>query len=193
MFLWSAASGSESALADAWHMSAAFCAEMLSAFARYPAIILLYAAPPATYRAWVLLRTKPVPSWWLPPLEMLVFVWRVFMCAVAIWVVLTPPEMDELRATVVSGSSLMGTFERLSTNAAMAIWPLFWEIVFFAAAFILLNWLFGLIARAWLLGQDLNYEQKLMQRKAMTAVIRNLLLVPLALIYVVIMVRYILA
>lgn len=172
-------------------MSAAFCAEMLRAFAHYPAIILLYAAPPATFRAWVLLRSKPVPPWWLPPLEMLVAVWRLFMCAVAVWVVLTPPEMDELQNTLVSGASLMGSFDRLGQNAAMEAGPLFWEIVLFVAALILLNWLFSLIARAWLLGQDLDYERKLTQRHAMTAVIRNLLLVPLALIYVVVVVRYI--
>ena len=173
-------------------MSATFCVEMLSAFARHPAIILLYAAPPATFRAWTQLRTEPVPSWWLPPLEMLVLVWRLFMCAVAVWVVLTPPEMDELQATLVSGSSLMGTFDRLGQNAAMELSPLVWEIAIFAAALVLLNWLFSLIARAWLLGQDLDYEHKLTQRHAMTAVIRNLLLVPLALIYVVVVVRYIL-
>jgi hypothetical protein len=88
--LWNAGPSSGSVFADAWQLSRTFWTQTLTAWAQHFVIVLLYAAPPATYRAWVILREKSVPAWWLPALEALIAVWRFLMIALAIWIVLTP-------------------------------------------------------------------------------------------------------
>jgi hypothetical protein len=69
-------------------------------------------------------------------------------------------------------------------------WLLAWEIVFFLLAFLFIAWLLSLMARLWVQGTDLDWERKIIQRKALSAASRNLLLVPVAMIYVVVAVRY---
>jgi len=162
---------------------------MLTAFAQHPGIVLLYAAPPATARAWLLLRTKPVPAWWLPSLETLIAVWRLLMCAVAVWVVLTPEQLASLQHTFTSNALVQNMLDALGERFGQQLWLLFWETAIYLAAFLLLNWLLSRMARLWVQGLDIDREHKLHQRQAMAAVARNLFLVPLAMIYAVVVIR----
>lgn len=193
MFLGDAASHAGSPLAEAWRLSGVFWRQTLIAFARHPVILLLYAAPPATERAWLLIRTKSVPAWWLPTLEAFVAVWRLLMCAIAVWILLTPPQMRALRATLASNAQVQEALYHLGRNIGKQLWLLLWEIVLFAAAFLILSWLFGRMARLWVRGQDMALDQMDNQRLALASVARNLLLVPLALMYVTAVIRHILA
>lgn len=181
-----------SALTEAWRLSEAFWTQTLRAFAHHPAIILLYAAPVAIERAWVSLRSKPIPAGWLPSVEALVFLWRLLMCAVAAWAVLAPAQRASLRTILRSNASIQGTLALLGAKLGQQLWLLLWEIVFCAAVFFLLNWLVTAIARLSLQGQNVETEQKKHQRVALSAVARNLVLVPLALIYVAVVVRSVL-
>ena len=189
MALWEIGPDPVSALAEAWRLSKVFWTQTLVAFAQHPSIVLLYAAPPATARAWLLLRTEPVPAWWLPSLEALIAVWRLLMCAVAVWVVLTPEQLANLQHIFTSNALIQSLLDQLGERFGQQLWLLFWEIVLCLAAFLLLSWLLSRMARLWVQGLDIDREHKLHQRQALAAVARNLFLVPLALIYAVVVVR----
>lgn len=189
MALWSVGPGPESTLVEAWRLSRVFWTQTLTAFAQHPGIVLLYAAPPATARAWLLLRTKAVPAWWLPSLEALIALWRLLMCVVAVWVVLTPAQMAALQHTFTSNALIQSMLDTLGENFGNQLWLLVWEIAIYLVAFFLLTWLLDGMARLWVRGLDMDAERKLHQRQAVSAVTRNLLLAPLALIYAVIVIR----
>lgn len=191
VLLQAASPDTESALAVAWQMSGAFLTQTLIAFAHHPGIVLLYAAPPATERAWVLLRSKPVPAWWLPSMEGLIAIWRLLLCAVALWVVLTPVQVAFLRGALTSNATFQAALDTLRENVRKGPGPLLWEVIFFLVAFFLLSWLLSLMAHFWIQAPDLEQERRENQRLALAAVVRNLLLIPLGLIYVAVVVRHI--
>lgn len=181
---------SSSAFVEAWKLSGQFLVQTLTAFAHHPGIILLYAAPPATERAWVLLRTKPVPAWWLPSFEALIILWRLVMLGIAIWIVLPPPEMVRLQKAFESNAVIQEKLDHLGANLGKHLRQLTWEIIFFAIVFFLVIWLFNRGARLWMQGLDLPRELKDNQRMALAVVARNLLLYPIALMYAVVLVRH---
>lgn len=193
MILWSTVAGSGSALGEAWRLSKAFGTQTLAAFARHPGIILLYAAPPATIRAWILLQVEPRKAWRLPWLEAFVAIWRLFMCVIAGWAVLTPDQMRNLQTTLTSNALFQAKLDHVGEIMGKQLWLVSWEVVICVAAFCLLNWLLSTAARLWVRGQDLEPEQKKRQRLALTSVARNLLLIPLAMIYGVVLIRNVLA
>lgn len=114
------------------------------------------------------------------------------MCAVAAWVVLTPVQRTSMRTILRSNASIQGTLQLLGAKLGQQLWLLLWEIVLCLAAFFLLNWLVTAIARLLMRGLNVEREQKKHQRVAFSAVARNLVLVPLALIYVAVVVRSVL-
>lgn len=179
-----------SSFVGAWKLSGHFLVQTLTEFARHPGIILLYAAPPATERAWVMLRNKPVPAWWLPWPEVLMVIWRLLLCAVAVWIMLTPLELVKVRRTFTSNTLVQAKLGDLGASMGRQLWLLSWEIVFFLSAFFLAVWVFGRMARLWMQGLDLPADQKDNQRLALAVVARNLLLYPLALMYAVALVRH---
>jgi hypothetical protein len=158
--------------------------------AQHFAIILLYAAPPATYRAWVILRTKPVPAWWIPSFEAFVAVWRLLMIGVAVWIVLTPAEMAALQATITSNAQAEDILDHLGQVLGNQLWLVSWEVALFVTALLLLSLLLNLMARLWVRGLDMDFERKKDQRMALSAAAINLLVVPFALIYAVVMIRH---
>jgi hypothetical protein len=178
-----------STFTEAWRLTGTFWLQSLAAFARHPGLVLLYAVPAAAARAWVLLRTRPVPAWWIPCLDALLILWRLLMCAVALWIVLTPPQIATLRATLTSNSLLQSKLDGLGVTVGRQLRLLSWEIALYVVAFLLLNWLLTLIARLCIGARKIAPERKKNQRVALAAILRNLLLVPLALIYVAVVIR----
>lgn len=181
------------ALPQAWQMSAAFWEQTLAAFFSHPGIVLLYATPVALERAWVVLRTRSAPSRGLPWLEAVVVFWRLILCAVAVWVVVTPAQAAYLLKTLQSNTLIQATIDSLSQSLGDHLWLLAWEIGFCLTACIVLNFLLSGVARLWVMGQDVEPEERKNRRVAVTAVARNLVLVPLALIYIVVVVRQVLS
>lgn len=169
-----------------------FWRQTLTAFARHPGIVLLYAAPVATERAWLMLRTKADPAWWLPSLEALSVIWRLMMCAVAVWLVLTPSQWATMKASLTDNALLQTKLDGLGETVGRQLWLLMWEVVLFVAAFALLIWMVSIMARLWVRDLEMDAEQKKHQRMAVGAVARNLFLFPLALIYVAVAIRHIL-
>lgn len=179
----------ESALHEAWRLSGEFWRQTLFAFARHPGVILLYALPAAAARAWALLRTEPVPQWWLSLLEALVIVWRLLMCVITVWIVLTPKQAATLRNILASNARTQDKLEHLGAIVGNRLVLLSWEIILFCAVFFLLIGLVNASARLWRGGRAVELEQRQHERLALAAIARNLLLVPLALIYAAVFLR----
>jgi hypothetical protein len=179
------------AFTGAWHLTGVFWKQTLSAFAHHPGIVLLYAAPVATERAWVQLRPQSVRAGWLPSLEALIMLWRLVMCFVAVWIVLTPAQVVALRASFASNVLIQDTLDSFGQKVARQLWLLSWEFVFYLAAFFLLAWLLSAMARLWARDLDIAADQKKNERLALAAAARNLLLAPLAMIYAAILICHV--
>jgi hypothetical protein len=101
--------------------------------------------------------------------------------------------MDNLQHIFTSNALIQNLLDAIGENFGQQLWLLFWEIVICLAAFFLLNWLLGRMARLWVQGLDIDLEHKLHQRRALVAVARNLLMVPLVMIYAVVVIRQFIA
>ena len=137
----------------------------------------------------MLLRTKPVPAWWIPLFDAFLILWRVLMCAVALWVVLTPAQTATLRDALASNALMQAKLDGLGEAIGRQLWLLGWEILLYIAAFVLLNLLLSLSARLWNRGRKAISDRQMNRQAAVAAVVRNLVLIPLGLIYIAVVVR----
>ena len=172
--------------ATAWHNSGGFWAQTGMAVARHPLVVLVCAAVPAAERAYLLLETKPIPAWKQSLLEGLVTLWRILLCVGMVWVAVSAEKWQSLRSFFSQSDSAQLALQRMGTYLGDHLHVVLWELFFFAAAFLLLNYALVLISRA-LLPPDVSGTRN--RRKAFVSVLRNLVLVPLALIYLVVLLQ----
>lgn len=181
------AAQSPSSLALAWRHTGIFWAQTGFTLLRHPFIIFVCAAIPAAERAWVLLRGDWVGRGKLALLELFVTLWRVLLCAVAVWAACSGRELHTLTAQVGAMDAWQLAIGKLGGFMAHHLRVLVWEILLCAAAFLLLlkaiSWAVRALARtsAWLRDQR--------HQTALQSVLRNLVLAPLILIYIVEMCR----
>jgi len=123
------------------------------------------------------LETRPIPGWRLTLLEAILTLWRILICVAMVWVAVSPERWALLRAQFSGNTAAQMALQRMGTYLGDHLHAVLWELFFFAAAFLLLNYLLVLASRALLPPGN--------KRKAFVSVLRNLVLVPLALIYLV--------
>jgi hypothetical protein len=180
VILWSfAPTGFETA----WRNSGEFWAQTGMAVARHPLLLLVCSAVPAAERAYTLLQTNPIPGWKLTLFEALVTLWRILLCAVAVWVTLSPERWAAFRLHFFDNVVLQRSLQRLGAYLGNHLHVVLWELVFFAASFLLLN--FALVRTAKGLARQGGALHKAVRQKAFASALRNLVLAPLALIYLV--------
>ena len=166
----------------AWQNSGEFWTETLSAVARHPLLILVCAAVPAAERAYVLLETRPIPGWRLTFLEVVLTLWRILLCVGAVWVAVTPERWEVIRLHFSGNAAGQRAMQRWGAYMGNHLHVVLWELAFLAAAFLLLNYLLVLASRGLNRRGTLRTENA---RKAFVSVLRNLVLIPVALIYLV--------
>ena len=166
----------------AWQNSLEFCAQTGMAVARHPLTVLACSAVPAAERAYLLLHTEPIPRWKLTLLEAVLTVWRVLLCVGALWVVLTPERWRTFWSRFADNDAMQKSLQHLGAYLGQHLRVVLWELVLFAAAFLLLNYALVLMARGL---ARLNALRDAERQRAFVSVLRNLVLVPLALIYLV--------
>jgi hypothetical protein len=171
----------------AWHHTGVFWQQTGSAIFNHPFIILACAALPAAERAWVLMRGAWMGRGKLAILEMGVTLCRVLLCAVAVWAACSGREWHALSAQVGAMDAWQVALGSLGAYMAHHLRLLIWELLFFAAAFLLLlksiSWTARALAHG---GNSLRDEQ---HRQVLRSVLRNLIFAPLALSYLVEMTR----
>jgi hypothetical protein len=99
-----------------------------------------------------------------------------------VWVAVSGERWQLLRAHFSENAAAQTALQRMGTYLGDHLHVVLWELFFFAAAFLLLNYLLVLMSRA-LLSPDVPPTRN--RRKAFVSVLRNLVLVPLSLIYLV--------
>jgi hypothetical protein len=179
VILWSFA---PTGFATAWRNSGGFWAHTWLAVARHPWLLLACSAVLAAERAYLLLHTKPIPRWRLTLLEAVRTLGWILLCVVGVWVTLTPERRNAFRLHFSGNDVLQRSLQNLGAYLGQHLHVVLWELVMFAAAFLLLNYTLVLLARGL---ARLGALREANQKKAFVAVLRNLVLVPLGLIYLV--------
>jgi len=176
-----------SPLALAWRQSGVHWSQAISAFARHLLPILACAAVPAVERCFVLLRGTRFSRGSLALLDLVVTLWRVLLCAVTVWAACSGRELHGLTAQMGAMAAWQVALEHVGVILAHRIRAILWELLFFTFALLLaeqiVRWLVQACSRsvAWL--------HEAVHRKAVLSVWRNLILLPLALLYLVEMIR----
>ncbi|HEX4006985.1 MAG TPA: hypothetical protein VHX60_12490 [Acidobacteriaceae bacterium] len=174
-------------LALAWQHTGEFWAQTGAAIAHHPFAILACAAVPAAERGYVLGQRQPPGRGQLALMEFVVTLWRIFLLAVAIWVACTGHEWNYLSSRVGAAGAWQVALGMLGVYFARHLRMLLWELLFLAVALLLgatiLRWIVRAMAPgvAWL--RDPHHQ------KAMRSVLRNLILAPVLVIYLVEMAR----
>lgn len=173
--------------AQAWQHSKEFWVQIAAAIAHHPVLLLSLALVPAILRGYFLQRASPTPRWQLNLTEALLTVWRVLICVVAIWVILTPREWHSFRLRIQNLDQLEFAIQRLGGYLGRQLHVLLWELLIFAVIFWLLHAL--LSALAWVTADTRDTARAVSRRRASASILRNLVLGPLALLYLVAIVR----
>lgn len=187
-FLFSApAMSPESPLVQAWRHTGAFWVQTSLALAHHWLVVLVCAAVPAVERGYRMLRARSASRSQLALMDFLVTLWRVGLCIVAIWAGTSGVEWRSLSARVGVIAAWQFALEELGYYFAHHLRMLVWELLFFVLAFWLagklLDALVRLTVRTGVWVRQAPYQQ------AAASVLRNLILVPLAVIYLVEMAR----
>jgi hypothetical protein len=178
---------SPSFLALAWRHTVTFWQQTGLTVLHHPWIVLACAAIPAAERAWVLLRGAWVGRGKLALLELFVTLWRVLLCAVAVWAACSGRELHSLTSQVGAMDAWQLAIGKLGAYMAHHLRVLVWELLFFAAAFLLL--LRAVSAAVRVLARTSSWLRDEQHQMALQSVLRNLVLAPLILIYIVEMCR----
>lgn len=177
----------DSSLALAWQHTGWFWSQTMAAIARHPVALLACAAVPAAVRAYVLLRGRTAGPRQVALLEGLVTVWRVFLCGVAVWAACSGREWRDLRMKVGGMAAWQIALGRLGEQLAHHLRMAVWEAVFFLGAMMVLHQLVRRLVR--LIARWSLWLREPRNGRAMMSIVRNLVLVPIALIYLVEMAR----
>jgi hypothetical protein len=176
-----------SPLAAAWRHTGVFWAQTAATLARHPLAIFVCAAIPAAERGYVLLHGRRLSRGPLAALEFLVTLWRVMLCAVAVWAACTGREFQVLTARMGAVAAWQVALEIAGKYLALHLRAVLWEFVFFALALLLadgaVRWLVSALSRR------VEWLRDRVRRQAALSVWRNLVLIPVALIYLVEMAR----
>jgi hypothetical protein len=174
-------------LALAWHHTGIFWAQTVAVIEHHPVAVLICAALPAILRGYVLVRGNSVSRGRAAWMDIIVTFWRVLLLAVAIWAACSGREWRALRAQVGTAAAWQLALGQLGAQFAYHLRLVLWELLFFVLAFVLLHWALRRAVRA--LGQKNAWIRESRHRVAMDSVLRNFVLAPLLVIYLVEMAR----
>lgn len=169
-----------SPLGLAWRHTEVFWAQTGRTLADHWFILLLCAAVPAAVRAFLLLRPGSLQ---LSLVELMITLWRVLLCIVVVWAACSGSEWRQLSSRVGAVGAWQVSLGMVGMHAGHRLHSLVWELAFYVIAFLvadrLLFWGLQAVSRgnAWL--------REARHRQAMVSVLRNLVLVPTAAIYLV--------
>ena len=169
--------------AAAWQHSKGYWQQTLMAVVHHLPLLLAVVIVPAALRAYLILKEQPIRRWELNLAEALLTVFRVLVCAVAIWVTLTPREWQNFKLRLRDTDQLQVAMQRLGAYLGKTLHMLIWELLLFAVAFWLLHLVLSIIADR--LARTGNTERRSLRYRALGSILRNLILGPLALIYLV--------
>lgn len=174
-----------SPLALACSHTQVFWAQTGFAIAHHPLAVLVCAAVPAAERGYVLLRGGALDRSRLVLLEALATVGRILLCFVAIWAACSGKEWRALQSKVGTTAAWQIAADQVGWHLAHHLRMLVWELLFFALAL----WAGFLVIRGVVRGLARGWLRESRPQRAAIGVLLNLILVPVAVIYLVEMAR----
>lgn len=174
-------------LAAAWQHSMVFWQQTLAAVSHHWPALLAVVIIPAALRAYLTLKVRPIQRWELNLSEALLTVCRILICGVAIWALLSYPEWQTFKLRLRNPSQFQLAVQRLGASLGKSLHILLWELLIFAFGFWLLHILLSFLADC--LARAKDPERHVVLYRAIGSVLRNMILTPLALIYLVAMMR----
>lgn len=170
-------------LHEAWQHTGEIWRQTLLVFAHHPFAILFCAVVPAIERGYVLLRGPWLERRRIAFLELLVTLWRVLLCLVAVWAACSGQQVHDLSEAHGEIAAWQIVLAGMGTHIAHHLRMVLWELLFFAAGMLLLylvlTWISAAVARAK------EWETADRHRAALQSVLRNLILAPILVIYLV--------
>lgn len=172
-----------SPLTLAWRHTEVFWVQTGETVAQHWFVLLICAAVPAAVRASLLLRPGSLQRGQLSLIELLVTLWRVLLCVVVVWAACSGTEWRKLSSRVGAVGAWQVSLGLVGMHAGHRLHSLVWELAFYVIAFLvadrLLCWGLQLASRGngWL--------REARHRQAMVSLLRNLVLIPTAAIYLV--------
>ena len=176
-----------SPLALAWQHTEVYWWKTAAALVHHPLAILACAAVPAAGRCYVLLCGPRLRRGSMAALELLVTLWRVMLCAVAVWAACSGRELGALSARIGAIVAWQEALENVGVYLAHHLRAVLWEILFFGVALLvadrIVRWLAAAMARS------VDWLRQPANQQAALSVWRNLIVFPVVLIYLVEMAR----
>ena len=163
----------------AWHHSLAFCTQTLDASARHPLLVFLCGAIPAAERGYVLLKRGATRHQRLLALEAVVILSRILLVVAAVWIALNPSEQEQVKRNLVNTTQWQLGLQHVGAHLGNHLHVVLWEYALFAAGCLLVNLLIVMVVRA------LSKRAPADRQRAYISIVRNLVLIPLAVIYLV--------
>lgn len=176
-----------SPLAIAWQHTQEFWVQTLAVIGRHPVAVLICGVVPAAERAYVLVRGERFGRGVLALLEGLVMLWRILLCSVAVWAACSGQEWQALRAQVGAAAAWQVALGRLGFHLAHHLRMVLWELLFFFIGFLLFHQIVVWCVRAVAVRNQWLREPR--HQRAVRSILRNLILAPMAVIYLVEMAR----
>lgn len=173
--------------AAAWQNSRGFWQQTLTAVGHHLPLLLAAVVIPAALRAYFILKAEPVRAWELNLAEALLTVWRILICAIAVRIGLTPGEWQSFKQHLRDSDQLQLATQRLGAYLGRALHILLWELLLFAISLWLLHVFLSLIAD--ILTRYSTPDRRVPHYKALGSILRNMIMVPLALVYLVALMR----
>jgi len=157
------------------------------AIAHHPLAVLLCAVVPAAERGYVLLRGRYLGRGQLALLEFVVTVWRVLLCGVAVWIACSGREWQDLSARVGAMTAWQVAIAGFAAYVAHHLRIVLWELAIYLLTFLLAARMIAWIVEA--IAHTNEWLREPRHRAAVVSVLRNLILVPVAVVYAVEMAR----
>ncbi|MFT4113027.1 hypothetical protein [Silvibacterium sp.] len=171
----------------AWQHSRAFLRETGIAVSRHFWLLLVLCVIPASLRVYLHLRTRPAQRWEMNLAEALITAWRVLLCAVCIWAICTAHQWKTFKCRLFQPDQLEVGLQKLGVNLGQMLHTVLWELLFFALGMWLIHQLLLIVAD--LLTRNGYRGGRPVRRKAVASALRNLILAPLSVLYVVALIR----
>ncbi|GGG90466.1 hypothetical protein [Silvibacterium dinghuense] len=177
-----------SEFAAAWQHSKMYLQETGIAVRSHLTLLLVLCIIPASLRVYLHLRTRPAQRWEINLSEALITAWRVLLCAVCIWAISTGHQWHTFKERLFMPDQLELAMQKLGLNLGGTLYVLLWELLIFALGMWLVHQLLSLAAD--LLTRNGYRGGRPVRRKAVASALRNLILAPLSVLYVVALIRH---
>ena len=178
---------SEWPLHQAWRHTGEFWIQVGATLAHHPVVLLVCAAVPAIERGFAYLHPGVLDRGRMALLEALVTLWRILLVAVAVWAASSGLLWQQIRRQASPMAAWQIALSQVGFQFAHHLRMVLWELLFLVLAVLVIYLLVIWCVQA--LGRSVPWMREPRHRAATLSIVRNLVFVPVLVIYLVEMAR----